>query len=251
MVYKLQNIAELIRGDYLLRGVTSAKDLSLAQRLRFEVFNLELRKGLTSSLESGLDVDSFDPICTHLIVEHTPSKSIVGTYRMQTGLVALLNLGYYSAKEFNLKGLESLRPEILELGRACVAKEHRNYFVLSLLWQGIAQYAKQNNARYLLGCSSINTQNPKEAAAAYTVMRKHLAPEKFYTLPNSGFECLLSIQPEYSDYKLPKLLSAYLSIGAWICGPPAIDREFKTIDFLTMLDLEVANTQNKLQRFFQ
>jgi len=34
-----------------------------------------------------------------------------------------------------------------------------------------------------------------------------------------------------------KLLRAYLAIGAKICGPPAIDREFGTIDFLTLLDL--------------
>jgi len=27
-------------------------------------------------------------------------------------------------------------------------------------------------------------------------------------------------------------------MGAKICGPPALDREFKTIDFLTLLDLE-------------
>jgi putative hemolysin len=35
----------------------------------------------------------------------------------------------------------------------------------------------------------------------------------------------------------PKLLRTYLAIGAKICGPPAIDREFRTIDFLTFLDL--------------
>jgi putative hemolysin len=28
-----------------------------------------------------------------------------------------------------------------------------------------------------------------------------------------------------------------LAIDAKICGPPAIDREFGTIDFLTLLDL--------------
>ena len=38
--------------------------------------------------------------------------------------------------------------------------------------------------------------------------------------------------------KTPKLLRAYLSVGAKICGPPALDRQFKTIDFLTLLDLE-------------
>jgi len=29
-----------------------------------------------------------------------------------------------------------------------------------------------------------------------------------------------------------------LSLGAKICGAPAIDREFQTIDFLTFLDLD-------------
>ncbi len=31
-------------------------------------------------------------------------------------------------------------------------------------------------------------------------------------------------------------------IGAKICGPPAIDREFGTIDFLTLLDLQALPT---------
>jgi putative hemolysin len=36
---------------------------------------------------------------------------------------------------------------------------------------------------------------------------------------------------------MPRLFRAYLDISARICGPPAIDREFKTIDFLTLVDL--------------
>ena len=43
--------------------------------------------------------------------------------------------------------------------------------------------------------------------------------------------------PERASDKVPKLLRAYLAVGAKICGPPAIDREFKTIDFLTLMDL--------------
>jgi putative hemolysin len=37
--------------------------------------------------------------------------------------------------------------------------------------------------------------------------------------------------------RIPRLLSAYLALGAAICGPPALDREFRTIDFLTWLDV--------------
>jgi len=36
----------------------------------------------------------------------------------------------------------------------------------------------------------------------------------------------------------PRLFRACLEISAPVCGPPAIDREFKTIDFLTLVDLQ-------------
>ena len=39
--------------------------------------------------------------------------------------------------------------------------------------------------------------------------------------------------------KVPKLLKTYLAIGARIAAPPAWDREFRTIDFLTLLDLKL------------
>jgi putative hemolysin len=68
-------------------------------------------------------------------------------------------------------------------------------------------------------------------------MREHLADDGLRTNPLPAFAMPLISSEDASD-KIPKLLRAYLSIGAKICGPPAIDREFKTIDFLTLLDLE-------------
>jgi putative hemolysin len=52
----------------------------------------------------------------------------------------------------------------------------------------------------------------------------------------AAFACALD-QLADKPPKIPKLLGAYLSVGAKICGPPALDREFKTIDFLTLVDL--------------
>jgi len=40
----------------------------------------------------------------------------------------------------------------------------------------------------------------------------------------------------------------YLTLSAKICGPPALDREFKTIDFLTLLDMETLHPLAR-QRF--
>jgi putative hemolysin len=116
-------------------------EVRAAQVLRFEIFNLELHEGLTESYASGLDEDPFDVMCDHLIVEHLPTRQIVGTYRLQTGANAAAKLGYYSAQEFDFQPYEPFRKKIIELGRACVHIQHRNLVVLGMLWKGIADYA--------------------------------------------------------------------------------------------------------------
>jgi len=220
---------------HLARG---AEDLHAAQTLRFEVFNLELNEGLEASYHTGLDADPFDKICDHLLVTDTKTGVVVGTYRLQTGTMAAKGLGYYSAQEFDFAPYEAIRRELVELGRACVHKSHRNLTVLGLLWKGIAEYALAHGGRYLCGCSSITSQDPAFGASTYAdLCRKHLVEPRFRTRPQPKFECPLA-QLTDEGPKIPKLLRAYLSVGAKICGPPALDREFKTIDFLTFIDLQ-------------
>jgi len=223
--------------EYAARLAASAEEIRRAQALRFEVFNVELNEGLEQSFATGLDEDPFDAVCDHLIVEHLPSRRIVGTYRLQTGAIAARNHGYYSEQEFEFEVFEPFRGEMIELGRACVHRQHRNLVVLGLLWRGIADYARARRARYLLGCSSITSLDAPIGASAYAELcRKHLAPPPWRTRPRPEFECPLEELSEERP-KIPKLLGAYLGIGAKICGPPALDRQFKTIDFLTFLDL--------------
>jgi hypothetical protein len=57
-----------------------------AQRLRFEIFNLELGEGLAASHAIGLDVDPFDEFCDHLIVEKVTTGEII--YALDHGSVA-------------------------------------------------------------------------------------------------------------------------------------------------------------------
>jgi len=223
---------------YAARLARNAGEIRDAQTLRFEVFNLELNEGLAQSYANGFDEDPFDAVCDHLIVEHLPSQQIVGTYRLQTGAKAAQNLGYYCAQEFEFEVFEPLRAEMVELGRACVHRQHRNLVVLGMLWKGIADYARQHGARYLFGCSSITSQEPAVGASAYSdLCRKHLVEPQWRTRPLDAFDCSLN-QLTAEAVQIPKLLRAYLALGAKICGPPALDRQFKTIDFLTLLDLE-------------
>jgi len=223
---------------YATRLARQADEIRAAQVLRYEVFNLELNEGLASSHATGLDVDPFDAVCDHLLVEHVPTGNIVGTYRLQMGSAAKKNLGYYCAQEFHFDVFEPLREQMVELGRACVHRQHRNLVVLGLLWKGIADYAKARGARYLMGCSSLTSQDPADGASAYAdLCRKHLATPEWRTTPLPAYECSLR-EVAAEPVPIPKLLRAYLTLGAKICGPPALDAQFKTIDFLTLLDLD-------------
>ena len=56
-------------GHYALRFARTLQDLQRIQRLRFEVFNLEMREGLDKSYASCRDEDAFDPHCHHMMVE--------------------------------------------------------------------------------------------------------------------------------------------------------------------------------------
>ena len=57
--------AKSTRPSYTLRMAQSPADLHAVQRLRFEVFNIELQEGLIASYASGLDADPFDAVCDH------------------------------------------------------------------------------------------------------------------------------------------------------------------------------------------
>ena len=236
-VAPLKNDIRLEHGSYIARLATTDREKASAFRLRFLVFNLEMQEGLESAYLNGYDVDRYDEVCDHLIVEEKTTGEIVGTYRIQMGDVAARHFGYYSEQEFDFKPFEAMRPEIVELGRACIHRDHRSTEVLHLLWRGIARYALANGGRYMMGCCSLTSQDPEMGHAIHRSLTSYQVDPALQTEPTEAFRMNASVTP-LLDVRAPKLLRAYLTVGAKICGVPAIDREFKTIDFLTLLDLQ-------------
>lgn len=224
---------------YSMSFARSAVEMDAILRLRFTVFNLELGEGLTSSLLTGRDEDQFDRQCLHLLVRDRYTDEVIGTYRLQTNEHAQAGEGFYAATEFALDSLPpALLADAIELGRACIAKAHRHTEVFLLLWRGIAAYLHTSGKRYLFGCCSLASQ---DAAEAWVVARQlaeagHQHPT-LQVQPQPGFTCAL-IAPllRHEQVELPKLLRCYLRFGAKVCGPPALDRQFKTIDFFVLLD---------------
>ena len=229
--------------DFEVKIATEAGEIKEAQRLRFEVFNLELKKGLRSSFAHGLDVDEFDPFCDHLIVRDLKSGAVVGTYRLLRGSQARRHIGFYSEKEFDLSLIKKLDGELLELGRSCARRDFRDRSLIPLMWEAIAEHVRMHQVRYLFGCGSLYTTDVTEVSAIFALLKnRYYAPDPLRVFPveSCRFEALSEqtgiIDESALFQRLPSLIKGYLRIGARIAGPPALDAEFGTADFFLLLD---------------
>ena len=232
---------------YVVHFATTWEQIEAALKLRFEVFNLELGEGLASSFQTGRDRDEFDATCHHLLVTEKASGSIIGTYRLRTLEMARDASGFYSAAEFDLTRLPShCLSESVELGRACIALEHRNRQVLFLLWRGLATYMKDKRKRYAFGCCSLTSQDSNEGFAAWRYLKENGHFHDQIIVPvMPDYECRQLEASNDISIRIPRLFANYLSINAKVVSSPAIDRRFKTIDFLVLLDTEAMDPRTK------
>lgn len=245
---------EITEGRYVVRFARTPEEIDAALRLRFSVFNLELNEGLDSSFLTERDEDEFDSTCHHLIVVEKETNTVVGTYRLRTLEMAKTANGFYSSGEFRIEDLPSeVLANSLEIGRSCIAREHRNTRVLFLLWKGLALYATKMRKRYLFGCCSLFTLDCSEGKRAADKLREMNALH-----PEIRVDARQTCQCRPADFltpnvtesaDLPKLFNTYLRIGAKVCGEPAIDRQFKTIDFFVLFDIETIE-ERYYQMFF-
>lgn len=215
-----------------------------ALRLRYEVFNLELNEGLMASHATGMDHDRFDDQMTHLVVIEKAFNRVVGTYRLQTARRALRGEGLYAAQEYDLSPMNPYFSHAVELGRACIAKNHRSLATLMLLWRGILAFMKLQRQRWMFGCCSLSTLDPDDGWRALKTLRTMGALEPFgdgrLIAPVKSYSCgdpALENDPDLGPgFKIPKLFRSYLRLGARVISQPAIDREFGAVDFLILLD---------------
>ncbi len=225
---------EIEAGSYLVRFARTTDDLDRILRLRYEIFNLELGEGLDGSHVTGRDEDELDARLHHLMIVTRPGE-VVGTYRMQTAEMAGSHGGFYSEQEFDLSALPpAVVAESVEIGRACVSKAHRTGRVLHLLWRGLAAYLTWSRKRRLFGCCSVTSQDPAVGRAVHRELgRRDAEHPSLRVTPRPGFECP-EADPALPGH-IPALFQSYLNLGARVCGPPAIDRQFKTIDWFVTL----------------
>jgi putative hemolysin len=228
-----------VEGAYRVRFAQTEADLERVLRLRFEVFNVELREGLAGSWGTGLDEDRFDRACHHLMLEHGATGELIGTYRLQTAAMAAVGPGFYCAQEFDLGRLPpAMLAASVELGRACIAREHRHGLALFALWRGLALYSRLMGKRYFFGCCSLTSQDPREGLGTWERLRREGRLSREFTVEPRPEHACRAAPGEAREVELPKLFGTYLRYGALACGRPALDRDFGTIDFFIVLDVE-------------
>ncbi|MCU0649727.1 MAG: GNAT family N-acetyltransferase [Gemmatimonadaceae bacterium] len=231
---------EVVSGDYALRFAASVDEVAAVQRLRHAVFVEELAEG--DPLAAGdRDVDPFDEQMHHLLIEHRRSGVAVGTYRLQTSAMAADSVrGWYASTLFDLGDMpREWARDGVEIGRACVARGHRNGRVLRLLWRGLARYLQWNARRYLFGCCSVPSRDPREAPAVWALLRRAgviVEPLPVRALPHAHCDVDGPLIPTFAP-RLPPLMQGYFALGAQVVSPPAFDAAFGSIDCLVLLDI--------------
>ncbi|MBV8862636.1 MAG: GNAT family N-acetyltransferase [Mycobacterium sp.] len=222
-----------------------------AQRLRYDVFSNEPGFSLTGQ-HAGLDVDRFDEHCDHLLVREDNTGELVGCYRMLSPTGAIVAGGLYSATEFDVRALDSLRPSLVEMGRAVVRSDHRNGAVVLLMWAGILAYLDRCGYDYVAGCVSVPVNGNAEPPGTQIrgvrdfVLRRHAAEPRYWVHPHRPViidgRSLDDIPPPARP-AIPPLMRGYLRLGARICGEPAHDADFGVGDFPALLDKRQADTR--------
>jgi putative hemolysin len=235
---------------YTVRLAEDRLEVESALRLRYDIFNVELGGREAAPGEARLEFDTYDLKCRHLIVVSRETGETVGTYRLNSIETAHSIQGFYSANEFTIEDLPGdVLHDGIEIGRACIAREHRNTKVLFLLWKALLAYLEQSGKRYFFGCCSIFTQDADIGRKMFKqLVRDGYFHENLSVMPCHNALSLVGEDGEVDKVELPALFNMYLRIGARVCGPPMIDREFGTIDFFVVFD--VAELNEKYRKLF-
>jgi putative hemolysin len=249
-------------GALELRLADDPREIEAAQALRYRVFVEEMGAEASPACRAlRLDIDPFDALCDHLVViDRAMSRpgrpKVVGAYRLLRREVAERTGGFYTAGEFDIGGLLASRGALLELGRSCVAREHRGGHVVQLLWRGLCDYVDRHGIDLMFGCASLPGTDPQAVAHVLSWLHlHHRAPAPFRpSALGSGRVAMDLLPPERIDEtlakrQLPPLLKGYLLAGALVGEDAWLDPVFRTIDVCVLLPCE--RVRQRHRRRFQ
>lgn len=236
-------------GRYRVKLAETAAEREAAQRLRYRVFVEEM--GARASAEEHAlrrEWDAFDPYFDHLILETLdpvadPLNRVVGVYRLMRGEAAEAGPGFYGASEYDLSPIIRSGRRSVELGRSCVAREHRGGPGMHLLWNGVAAYVLEGGIELMFGVASFPGTDADALAEALSFLHHtHLAPPDLRVRAWPEHAVAMDRMPaEAVDVAralaaIPPLIKAYLRLGGFVGEGAFVDAEFNTLDVCVVMD---------------
>jgi len=167
------------KGRYEVREAQSPADLRAAQALRQRAFHGQ----------PGLDVDAFDPLCRHILIEETATGRLVCCFRVLLLPDASHIKHSYSAQFYDLSALTGFPGPLLEMGRFCVDPDSRDPDVLRLAWGALTRFVDAHGVTLLFGCASfVGTEHAPYDDAFAVLKARHLAPRRWLPQIKAFFE---------------------------------------------------------------
>jgi putative hemolysin len=235
---KVFAIKSVIKGGFRARMAQSAEDLEKAQKLRHDMFF-----GPDAN-DSTLDVDHFDALCQHVLIENIETKQLQACFRIMYFETGANIYKSYSAQFYDLVRLSTFQQPMIEIGRFCAAKDATDPNILRLGWAVLTRYVDINSIAMMFGCSSFpgNDLNPFKEVL---VLLKHhyLAPAEWAPLVKSADIDAYAVRLAFHNPVLksattmmPSLLRTYLSMGGWVSDHAVIDRNLDTFHVFTCVE---------------
>ena len=225
----------IVKGRYRARLAETATDVASAQALRHRCF----RGG------EGRDVDRFDTICKHLLIEDLQSGDLQCCFRFLPLAGGDQIDQCYAAQFYELSALRRFAGPMIEMGRFCIHPAVQDPDILRLAWGAITRFVDQQGVQMLFGCSSFHGLEAEAHAEAFAMLKDgHLAPRRWrprVKMPEvfRFARVLRTRKPDRARALLtmPPLLRSYLAMGGWVSDHAVVDRDLNTLHVFTGLEI--------------
>jgi len=223
----------LTKGRYRARLAETAEDIAAAQVLRTRAFRT-----------TGPDRDSFDEICSHILVHDTRSDALVCCFRMLMLEGGAQLTRSYSAQFYELSGLQSFGGRMVEMGRFCLDPDVHDPDILRVAWGAMTRFVDDNDVAMLFGCSSFAGIETAQYLDAFAMLKhRHLGPKRWLPRVKAPdvfrFAARLRRKPDARKamLRMPPLLRTYLMMGGWVSDHAVVDRQLNTLHVFTGLEI--------------
>ncbi len=228
---------EIIRvGRYRARYASSQIDVLAAQSLRYQCFNL--------SNKDELDVDDFDALCQHVLIENLETEKLICCYRILKFDSGKNISSSYSSQFYDLKVIENFTEPMIEVGRFCIDPEVNDPSIVLTAWAALAQIVDHNETELLFGCSSFEGIEKEKYFDSFALLRdRYMAPDHWRPKIKAAQvfcyskDLIYKVDKKKALLNMPPLLKTYLSMGAWVSDHAVVDLNMKTLHLFTGMEI--------------